>query len=170
MSLHDCAILSNHKIVIVSFQIARRTREGDRGEVEKGVLVQCGRAYSGSDSEIDSKKSNKSVSGEREKNSTKPVTALQHQRLVSDKLLNNIGKRALEEYQAPLQLNKFIKSDIMVETTSQLVDSQTQFGNSRILEPSDCLFVFKDTESDYEEPPSDDEVSKFIKIYLQLCN
>ncbi|KAK0083760.1 hypothetical protein PV325_008248 [Microctonus aethiopoides] len=139
-------------------QIARKTREGDREEVGKGVLVQCGRAYSGSDSEIDSKKSNKSVSGEREKNnSTKPVTALQHQRLVSDKLLNNIGKRALEQYQEPLQLNKFIKSDIMVETTSQLVDSQTQFGNSRILEPSDCLFVFKDTESDYEEPPSDDE-------------
>ncbi|KAK0162586.1 hypothetical protein PV327_006353 [Microctonus hyperodae] len=140
-----------------NFIIARRTREGDCEEVRKGVLVQCGREYSGSDSEIDNKKSNKSVSSEREENCTKPVTALQHQRLFSDKLFNNIGKRALEQYQKLLQLNKFIKS-IMVKTTIQLVDSQTQFGNSRILEPSDCLFVFKATESDYEEPPSDDEI------------
>nr|KAF7413136.1 hypothetical protein H0235_012987 [Vespula pensylvanica] len=47
----------------------------------------------------------------------------------------------------------------MVETTgpSQVTDGQTQFGNARQLEPSECIFVFKDTLSDYEEPPSDEE-------------
>lgn len=49
----------------------------------------------------------------------------------------------------------------MVEATSlkQLIDRQTQFGNARQLDPSDCIFVFKDSPSDYEEPPSDEEVS-----------
>ncbi|KAI4486441.1 hypothetical protein M0804_005811 [Polistes exclamans] len=49
----------------------------------------------------------------------------------------------------------------MVETNgpSQATDEQTQFGNARQLEPSECIFVFKDTLSDYEEPPSDEEVS-----------
>ncbi|KAL0130671.1 hypothetical protein PUN28_002355 [Cardiocondyla obscurior] len=48
----------------------------------------------------------------------------------------------------------------MVEMTAstQSVDGQTQFGNARYLEPSDCIFVFKNTFSDYEEPPSDEEV------------
>ncbi|XP_077266121.1 pseudouridylate synthase RPUSD2 isoform X2 [Temnothorax americanus] len=50
----------------------------------------------------------------------------------------------------------------MVETTAaptQSVDGQTQFGNTRHFEdPSDCIFVFKNTFSDYEEPPSDEEV------------
>lgn len=52
----------------------------------------------------------------------------------------------------------------MVETnvSIQATDGQTQFGNSRELDVSDCLFVFKDTLSDYEEPPSDDEVSFLI--------
>ncbi|XP_076168852.1 pseudouridylate synthase RPUSD2 isoform X1 [Ptiloglossa arizonensis] len=47
----------------------------------------------------------------------------------------------------------------MVETTSskQLTDRQTQFGNTRKLKPLDCIFVFKHTQSDYEEPPSDVE-------------
>ncbi|KAG7207487.1 hypothetical protein KM043_009119 [Ampulex compressa] len=49
----------------------------------------------------------------------------------------------------------------MVETSglTQATDGQTQFGNGRRLEPSECIFVFKDTQSDYEEPPSDEEVS-----------
>lgn len=49
----------------------------------------------------------------------------------------------------------------MVEMTAptQSVDGQTQFGNTRQLDPSDCIFVFKNTLSDYEEPPSDEEVS-----------
>lgn len=49
----------------------------------------------------------------------------------------------------------------MVETTTptQAADGQTQFGNARHLDPSDCIFVFKNTLSDYEEPPSDEEVS-----------
>jgi len=49
----------------------------------------------------------------------------------------------------------------MVETTTstQATDKQTQFGNARHLDPSDCIFVFKDTLSDYEEPLSDEEVS-----------
>nr|XP_033334779.1 RNA pseudouridylate synthase domain-containing protein 2-like isoform X1 [Megalopta genalis] len=54
-----------------------------------------------------------------------------------------------------------IYSMAMVEMSAlkQLSDRQTQFGNSRRLEPSDCIFVFKDTESDYEEPTSEiDEV------------
>ncbi|XP_011163395.1 RNA pseudouridylate synthase domain-containing protein 2 isoform X1 [Solenopsis invicta] len=48
----------------------------------------------------------------------------------------------------------------MVEMTAptQSVDGQTQFGHTRLLEPSDCIFVFKNTFSDYEEPPSDEEV------------
>ncbi|XP_072758356.1 pseudouridylate synthase RPUSD2 isoform X2 [Anoplolepis gracilipes] len=48
----------------------------------------------------------------------------------------------------------------MVETTAptQATDGQTQFGNARHLDPSDCIFVFKNTLSDYEEPPSDEEV------------
>lgn len=47
----------------------------------------------------------------------------------------------------------------MVETTTptETADGQTQFGNARHLDPSDCIFVFKKTLSDYEEPPSDDE-------------
>lgn len=49
----------------------------------------------------------------------------------------------------------------MVETNSLInsTDGQTQFGNSRQLDPSDSIFVFKDTTSDYEEPASDEEVS-----------
>ena len=39
-------------------------------------------------------------------------------------------------------------------------DKETQFGNTRNFEnPSDCIFVFKDVNSDYEEPSSDTEVS-----------
>lgn len=55
-------------------------------------------------------------------------------------------------------------SPSMVETTTSLqpVDGQTQFGNSRRLDPSDSIFVFKNTLSDYEEPPSDEEVSPSI--------
>ena len=40
----------------------------------------------------------------------------------------------------------------------QFADGQTQFGNTRCLEPSDSIFVFKETQSDYEEPSSDQEV------------
>lgn len=49
----------------------------------------------------------------------------------------------------------------MVETTAPTlsVDGQTQFGHMRHLDPSDCIFVFKNTLSDYEEPLSDEEVS-----------
>ncbi|XP_029042685.2 RNA pseudouridylate synthase domain-containing protein 2-like isoform X1 [Osmia bicornis bicornis] len=48
---------------------------------------------------------------------------------------------------------------IMVETISiRQTDQQTQFGNERKLEPSDCIFVFKESYSDYEEPSSDGEV------------
>ncbi|XP_034175926.1 pseudouridylate synthase RPUSD2 isoform X1 [Osmia lignaria lignaria] len=48
---------------------------------------------------------------------------------------------------------------IMVETISvRQTDRQTQFGNERKLEPSDCIFVFKESYSDYEEPSSDGEV------------
>lgn len=57
----------------------------------------------------------------------------------------------------------------MVETTTtkQLADRQTQFGNARQLEPSDCIFVFKGSQSDYEEPPSDgEEVSPLAQLYL----
>lgn len=62
----------------------------------------------------------------------------------------------------------------MVETTSvstssnESVDHQTQFGNNRILEQSDCLFVFKTTESDYDEPPSDNEEVSFIFNFIKL--
>lgn len=53
-----------------------------------------------------------------------------------------------------------IKRRKMVETNSLInsTDGQTQFGNSRQLDPSDSIFVFKDTTSDYEEPASDEEV------------
>lgn len=59
----------------------------------------------------------------------------------------------------------------MVETTAptQAADGQTQFGNARHLDPSDCIFVFKNTLSDYEEPPSDEEVStssRFLSLFL----
>ncbi|KAL6257606.1 hypothetical protein P5V15_011183 [Pogonomyrmex californicus] len=48
----------------------------------------------------------------------------------------------------------------MVEMTAPTKsDGQTQFGNTRQLDPSDCIFVFKNTLSDYEEPLSDEEVS-----------
>ncbi|XP_078047482.1 pseudouridylate synthase RPUSD2 isoform X1 [Augochlora pura] len=65
----------------------------------------------------------------------------------------------IHRYIAKLRI--VVHSMAMVETSSlkQLSDRQTQFGNSRRLEPSDCIFVFKDTESDYEEPTSEiDEV------------
>lgn len=54
------------------------------------------------------------------------------------------------------------------DLSDQLIDKQTQFGNSRILNSSDSIFVFKQTESDYEEPSSDDEVRYcflFIFVY-----
>ncbi|XP_043594172.1 RNA pseudouridylate synthase domain-containing protein 2-like isoform X1 [Bombus pyrosoma] len=48
----------------------------------------------------------------------------------------------------------------MLETTcvKQLTDRQTQFGNARKLDLSECIFVFKGSQSDYEEPLSDEEV------------
>lgn len=57
----------------------------------------------------------------------------------------------------------------MVETTTpvQAVDGQTQFGNARTFDSPDCIFVFKNTLSDYEEPPSDEEVST-LPILLRL--
>lgn len=59
----------------------------------------------------------------------------------------------------------------MVETTAptQVADEQTQFGNTRRLDPSDSIFVFKNTLSDYEEPPSDEEVSPIIPIYIAFA-
>ncbi|KAL7304583.1 hypothetical protein TKK_0003365 [Trichogramma kaykai] len=61
----------------------------------------------------------------------------------------------------------------MVETSAALIqdssDTQTQFGNARQLDPSDSIFVFKDTLSDYEEPPSDDEeVQIYFYFYWQV--
>lgn len=49
----------------------------------------------------------------------------------------------------------------MIEMTcmQQLIDRQTQFGNTRKLDLSECIFVFKSSQSDYEEPLSDEEVS-----------
>ena len=61
----------------------------------------------------------------------------------------------------------------MVETTMPSqgdTDRQTQFGNSRQLDPSDSIFVFKDTFSDYEEPPSEDEVNLIYLMILNLFN
>ncbi|XP_016907833.1 pseudouridylate synthase RPUSD2 isoform X1 [Apis cerana] len=48
----------------------------------------------------------------------------------------------------------------MIEMTcmQQLIDRQTQFGNTRKLDLSECIFVFKSSQSDYEEPLSDEEV------------
>ncbi|XP_066596997.1 pseudouridylate synthase RPUSD2-like isoform X2 [Prorops nasuta] len=48
----------------------------------------------------------------------------------------------------------------MVETRKLLeaIDVQTQIGNTRELKDSDSMFVFKQTDTDYEEPPSDEEV------------
>ncbi|KAK1119999.1 hypothetical protein K0M31_012730 [Melipona bicolor] len=64
----------------------------------------------------------------------------------------------------------------MVETTcaKQLTDRQTQFGNARILDLSECIFVFKGSQSDYEEPSSDEEVSDFpiisiLHLYCVIC-
>ena len=62
--------------------------------------------------------------------------------------------------------NKFSalkKKMIEVANPSLASDKQTQFGNSRQLDPSDCIFVFKDTQSDYEEPHSDQEVNFLFK-------
>lgn len=61
----------------------------------------------------------------------------------------------------------------MVETETpaaepQSIDEQTQFGNTREFEPSDCIFVFKETLSDYEEPASDEEVSTFVCLFVFL--
>lgn len=59
----------------------------------------------------------------------------------------------------------------MVETKSLseiYYDRQTQFGNARQLDPSDSIFVFRDTLSDYEEPPSDNEVSTFCP-FISWC-
>ncbi|XP_046735586.1 RNA pseudouridylate synthase domain-containing protein 2-like isoform X2 [Diprion similis] len=48
----------------------------------------------------------------------------------------------------------------MVETAvlETITDKQTQFGHARLLDCSDCIFVFQETLSDYEEPTSDAEV------------
>lgn len=60
-----------------------------------------------------------------------------------------------------------MRSLAMVETKTPAEissEKQTQFGNARQLDPSDSIFVFKDTLSDYEEPPSDNEVSSSIHL------
>lgn len=57
----------------------------------------------------------------------------------------------------------------MVETktpSQARSDSGTQFGNARQLDPSDSIFVFKDTFSDYEEPPSDNDEVNYTMSYL----
>lgn len=62
----------------------------------------------------------------------------------------------------------------MVETTclKQLTDQQTQFGNARKLDLSECIFVFKSSQSDYEEPLSDEEVSRvcYSTTYIYIYN
>lgn len=60
--------------------------------------------------------------------------------------------------------NQILKNiNYMIEMTCtrvpvQLIDRQTQFGNTRKLDLSECIFVFKSSKSDYEEPLSDEEV------------
>lgn len=56
----------------------------------------------------------------------------------------------------------------MVEMTcmQQLTDRQTQFGNTRKLDLSECIFVFKSSQSDYEEPLSDEEVGQVFFCYF----
>ncbi|XP_023246728.1 RNA pseudouridylate synthase domain-containing protein 2-like isoform X2 [Copidosoma floridanum] len=47
---------------------------------------------------------------------------------------------------------------VETETPSQVSTNRgTQFGNARQLDPSDSIFVFKDTFSDYEEPSLDND-------------
>lgn len=51
-----------------------------------------------------------------------------------------------------------VKDMIEMTCMQQLIDRQTQFGYTRKLDLSECIFVFKSSQSDYEEP-SDEEVS-----------
>lgn len=67
----------------------------------------------------------------------------------------------------PLLTDASSRDMVKMTTPTQSVDGQTQYGNARYLDPSDCIFVFKNTLSDYEEPPSDEEVST-NNIYLLL--
>ncbi|XP_032451881.1 RNA pseudouridylate synthase domain-containing protein 2 isoform X5 [Nasonia vitripennis] len=87
---------------------------------------------------------------------------------VSEYLYNRSSSNKRQLQILPLSVTKWIKSksgftlsSAMVETKTPAEissDRQTQFGNARQLDPSDSIFVFKDTLSDYEEPPSDNEV------------
>ena len=79
---------------------------------------------------------------------------------------------------AYLHTNYSISSKIVVQRTKsmlettcvkQLTDRQTQFGNARKLDLSECIFVFKGSQSDYEEPLSDEEVSR-VRCYVSYIS
>jgi len=75
-------------------------------------------------------------------------------RIASDHRVDAISKTFATSSLTDASLNM-----VKTITSTQATDKQTQFGNARHLDPSDCIFVFKDTLSDYEEPLSDEEVS-----------
>ncbi|KAK2576717.1 hypothetical protein KPH14_005373 [Odynerus spinipes] len=98
---------------------------------------------------------------------TERVTGRRHQD--SKFLLTELLGRWRLKPQHKLSFDKLPK---MVETTAptQATERQTQFGNARQLEPSECIFVFKDTLSDYEEPPSDEEIPTVVPTYQWHSN
>ncbi|KAH0953872.1 hypothetical protein HN011_000564, partial [Eciton burchellii] len=74
-------------------------------------------------------------------------------RIASDHRVDAISKTFATSSLTDASLNM-----VKTITSTPATDKQTQFGNARHLDPSDCIFVFKDTLSDYEEPLSDEEV------------
>lgn len=86
--------------------------------------------------------------------------------LLLGKLLS-VSRAYLQRERRRLLFNKYLT---MVETSAanQITgcDVQTQFGNGRQLDVSDCIFVFKDTQSDYEEPLSDVDNEVFIVLFF----
>lgn len=77
------------------------------------------------------------------------------------KKIDDKQDKKLNEFLNKNKVFNMVKTETDLSLSSKFVDCQTQFGNNRVLEQSDCIFMFKDTESDYEEPPSDNEDVSF---------
>ncbi|EFN77322.1 hypothetical protein EAI_14452 [Harpegnathos saltator] len=85
--------------------------------------------------------------------------------------LETIQVKCMRTSSSSLSSSSSLFTDVsMVEmmiAPTQTVDKQTQFGNARRLDSSDCIFVFRDILSDYEEPPSDEEVSPMVTVWIE---
>ncbi|XP_031771106.1 RNA pseudouridylate synthase domain-containing protein 2-like [Apis florea] len=78
-------------------------------------------------------------------------------KIISSTLKNSINVIKRIKFLNQISIGE-VKDMVEMTCMQQLTDRQTQFGNTRKLDLSECIFVFKSSQSDYEEPLSDEEV------------